>query len=247
MTIARPRPFGQNYAFVAVAAVFIALMAAAGLRSAPGVLMLPLERAFQWDRGTISMAAAVGIFLYGLTGPFAAALMQSFGVRRTVTLALAVMAASTAASSLMTQPWHYVATWGVISGIGSGCVTNVLSATIVNRWFVTNRGLVMGLFAASTSTGTLVFIPALSAIAESGGWKPVVLCVAVAMAALIPLVWALLPEWPADIGSLPYGAGPGHPPETRGGGNPLRQLGRHNCHLPADDEIAETGVNSSSQ
>lgn len=102
MTIARPRPFGQNYAFVAVAAVFIALMAAAGLRSAPGVLMLPLERAFQWDRGTISMAAAVGIFLYGLTGPFAAALMQSFGVRRTVTLALAVMAASTAASSLMT-------------------------------------------------------------------------------------------------------------------------------------------------
>jgi MFS family permease len=94
----------------------------------------------------------------------------------------------------------------VVSGIGSGCITLVLSATIVNRWFVTNRGLVMGLFAASTSTGTLIFIPALSAIAENAGWKPVVICVALAMALLIPLIFFLLPEWPSDIGEKPFGA-----------------------------------------
>ena len=171
MTIARPRPFGQNYAFVAVAAVFIALMAAAGLRSAPGVLMLPLERAFQWDRGTISMAAAVGIFLYGLTGPFAAALMQSFGVRRTVTLALAVMAASTAASSLMTQPWHYVATWGVISGVGSGAVAMVLGATVVNRWFVARRGLMMGLLSASAATASPGWVSSEKTVSRAP-WAP---------------------------------------------------------------------------
>lgn len=206
MTIARPRPFGQNYAFVAVAAVFIALMAAAGLRSAPGVLMLPLERAFHWDRGTISMAAAVGIFLYGLTGPFAAALMQSFGVRRTVTLALVVMALSTAASSLMTQPWHYVATWGVISGVGSGAVAMVLGATVVNRWFVERRGLMMGLLSASAATGSLIFLPGMAALAEAGGWRPVVLAIAAVMAVLVPVVRFLLPETPAAIGQKPYGA-----------------------------------------
>ncbi|HQP21690.1 MAG TPA: MFS transporter, partial [Phenylobacterium sp.] len=116
------RPFGQNYAFVVAACVFLALLAAAGLRSAPGVLMLPLERAFGWDRASVSAAAAVGILLYGLTGPFAASLMQSFGVRRTVTLALLLMAVSTGLSSIMTKPWQYVATWGVMAGVGSGAV-----------------------------------------------------------------------------------------------------------------------------
>ena len=110
----------------------------------------------------------------------------------------------------------------MVSGIGSGCITNVLSAVIVNRWFVTNRGLVMGLFAASTSTGTLIFIPALSAIAEDHGWKPVVICVAAAMALLIPLVFFLLPEWPSDIGAVPFGADPDHPPEMRERANPLK-------------------------
>jgi predicted MFS family arabinose efflux permease len=115
-----------------------------------------------------------------------------------------------------------VVTWGLVSGIGSGCITNVLGATIVNRWFVRNRGLVMGLFAASTSTGTLVFIPVLSAIAQDHGWRPVVICVAVAMALLIPVVFFLLPEWPSDVGQTPFGADPGHPVEVRSTGNPLK-------------------------
>jgi len=206
MTIARSRPFGQNYAFVAAGAVFIALMAAAGLRAAPGVLMLPLERAFGWDRGAISAAAAIGIFIYGLTGPFAAALMQSFGVRRTVTLALVLMAVSTALSSMMTQPWHYVLTWGVLSGLGSGAVAMVLGATVVNRWFVARRGLMMGLLTASTATGSLIFLPGMAMMAEAGGWRPVVLTIAVVMAVLAPLVWFLLPERPESIGQKPFGA-----------------------------------------
>jgi predicted MFS family arabinose efflux permease len=120
-----------------------------------------------------------------------------------------------------------------MSGVGSGCIAPVLSATVVNRWFVSNRGLVMGLFAASTSTGTLVFIPALSAIAESAGWKQVVVCVAVAMALLIPLVFVALPEWPSDIGEKPFGAvdlvapapadaPANHPAEIRERANPLK-------------------------
>src|SRR6202000_2636079 len=216
------RIFGQHYALAVVAIIFVALMAAAGLRSTPGVLMVPWGQAFGWARSTISFAAAPGIFLFGLTGPFAAAAMQRFGIRATIITALAMMALSTAASLFMTQAWQLVLTWGVVSGIGSGCITNVLAATIVNRWFVTNRGLIMGLFAASTSTGTLVFIPALSAIAESHGWKPVVLCVAVAMAALIPFVYLLLPERPADIGARPFGADENYSAEIQTRTNPLK-------------------------
>lgn len=206
MTIPRTRPFGQKYAFVVAGVIFLALLAAAGVRAAPGVLILPLGKAFGWSRDTISLSAALGIFLYGMVGPFAAALMQAVGVRRTLIGALVLMTVSISASAWMTQPWHLMLSWGVFSGIGSGCVAIVLGATVVNRWFVTHRGLMMGLLTASTATGTLAFLPALAAIAEHGGWRPVVWTVAAGCALLIPLAWWLLPERPSDIGLRPYGA-----------------------------------------
>src|ERR1700737_5444413 len=135
------RPFGQNYAFVVVAVIFLALLSSAGLRATPGLLMLPLQTAFGWNVGVISSSAAVGIFLYGLAGPFAGAVMQRFGIRRTVLGALALMSASTGASYFMTVPWQLFLTWGLLSGIGSGAVAGVLGATLGHRWFHTHPGL----------------------------------------------------------------------------------------------------------
>ena len=221
MNLAPYRRLGQNYVFVVVAVVFLALMVSAGLRSTPGVLILPLEAAFRWDRASISFAAAVGIFLYGLIGPFAAAVMLRFGIRRTVLWALALMAASSAGSALMTARWQLVLCWGVLSGLSTGCVAVVLGATIVNRWFVKHRGVVMGAMTASAATGTLIFLPALAAIAQNHGWRPVVLTVAACALALIPLVWWLLPERPEDIGLTRYGA-TGAAPVANDTGNPLR-------------------------
>lgn len=218
--IARSRPFGQRYAFVVVAVIFLCLLIAAGLRSAPAVMMLPLEESFGWRRDVVSLAVAIGIFLYGLTGPFAAALMERIGLRRTLLASLVLMSGSTALSLLMTQPWHLLLTWGVFSGVGSGAVATVLGATIVNRWFKTNRGLVMGLMSASAATGLLVFLPLLAALAQSGGWKPVAIAIAVATACLVPLVWLLVPERPSAIGMVRYGADvddvPPVPPASQG-------------------------------
>ena len=215
------RPFGQNYAFVVVAVIFLALLSSAGLRATPGVLMLPLQTAFGWNVGVISLSAAIGIFLYGLAGPFAAAVMQRFGIRRTVLGALTLMSASIGASYFMTAPWELFLTWGLLSGIGSGAVANVLGATIVNRWFTTNRGLVMGLLTASTATGTLIFTPGLAALVEWGGWKPVVLTVAACCAALIPLVYVLVPERPASIGLRSFGSQHDDHPAPPAQGNPF--------------------------
>jgi predicted MFS family arabinose efflux permease len=213
--------FGRHYALTVLGIVFIALLAAAGLRATPAVLMVPWEQAFGWSRSTISLAAAIGIFLFGMTGPFAAALMQRFGVRRTVLAALALMSLSTGLSLLMERTWELVLLWGVLSGLGSGCIAPVLSASIVNRWFVTRRGLAMGLLAASTSTGTLIFFPAFSAIAKTYGWQGVVISVSATLALLIPVVALWLPEWPADVGEVPYGADSNHRPPEPAQGNPL--------------------------
>lgn len=214
MTIQRSRPFGQKYAFVVVAVVFLALLASAGMRATPGVLMLPLGRALGWSRDDISSAAAVGILLYGLMGPFAAALMQRFGIKRVLLTALAVMALAAASSALMSRPWHLLLTWGVLSGAGTGCVAVVLGATVVGRWFSTHRGLMMGLLTASTATGTLIFLPGLAAIAQYFGWRPVVLTIAAVCVLLLPLVLWLMPERPSDIGLTRYGAASHEPVEA---------------------------------
>lgn len=198
----------QNYAWVVAAATFLALLVASGLRSAPSVLMRPLELSFGWDRATISFAAAAGIFLYGLAGPFAAALMQTVGIRRTMVAGLMLMAASTFASLWMSQPWHYVLSWGLLSGIGSGAVAPVLGAAMVNRWFAKRQGLVMGMLSASTATGALIFLPGMAWLAGTMAWRPVVLAVSIACAVLIPLVLWLVPERPADIGIARYGEEP---------------------------------------
>lgn len=224
MKAALARRIGQHYAFVAATIVFLALLVSAGLRSAPGVMIVPLERAFGWSRDTISLSAAVGIFLYGLAGPFAAALMQRLGIRRVLLGALSLMAVATAVSLWMRTPAQLVLTWGVLTGLGSGCVATVLGAAVVNRWFAKRRGLMMGLLTASAATGTLVFMPFLAMLAQSGGWKPVAWAVSIACAALVPLTFWLLPEHPSDVGLRPFGADAESPAATAAAsrGNPLQ-------------------------
>jgi MFS family permease len=204
----KPSSLGQRYAFVVAAVIFAALLFTAGLRSSTGVLMVPWQDSFGWTRDSISLAAAIGIFLYGLAGPFAAAVMQSFGIRRTLLAAVALMTLATALTLLVREPWQLILTWGVLSGLGSGCVGMVLAATIVNRWFVKRRGLVTGLLAASTATGTLIFLPALAALTEWGGWRPVVITLTGLLALLLPAIWFLLPERPSAVGAQPFGADP---------------------------------------
>lgn len=138
------RPRRLHYAWVVAAITFLTLLGAAGVRATPGVLIVPLEGEFGWSRATISAAVGVNIFLYGLIGPFAAAVMDRFGLRRTMLAALALIAAGVALTPLMTRPWQLMLLWGVVVGIGSGSTALVLGATVAARWFAVRRGLVMG-------------------------------------------------------------------------------------------------------
>jgi sugar phosphate permease len=209
-----------HYAWVVVGAVFLALLTSAGVRSMPGVLIVPLEKDLGWDRATISFAVSVGIALYGLTGPFAVAVMQRFGIRKTMVGALLLLGLAVASTTLAREPWQMVLTWGVLSGLGTGVLANVLGATIVARWFKARRGLAMGILTASVATGQLVFLPGLAAMIESHGWRPATLIVAGVTLAVAPLVWLLVPERPSTVGLCRYGAeGEAEPPLMTG--NPL--------------------------
>lgn len=192
-------------AWWAAAATFLALLGAAGFRSTPGVLVEPLHTEFGWGIGAISFALAVNLALFGLTAPFAAALMERFGVRRVVATALVMVAVGAGSTVFMTSLWQLVLLWGVVVGLGTGSMAMALVATVVNRWFVARRGLVSGILTAATATGQLVFLPLVAAVVEAGGWRPAALVTAVAALAVVPVVLLFLKDRPADAGVLPYG------------------------------------------
>ena len=201
-TSAQPR---FHYAWIVMAVTFAVLLVGAGIRATPGILIVPLEREFGWSTATISAAVAVNILLYGLLGPFAVAIMERFGLRRTVVSALAVLAVGVALTTTITAPWQLVALWGVVVGSGTGMVALVLGATVAGRWFAKNRGLVLGLLTASSATGQLIFLPLLAKLGDAFGWRAVSITVAGAALLLIPFVAILLRDRPADLGLPPYG------------------------------------------
>jgi predicted MFS family arabinose efflux permease len=198
----RPR---FHYGWIAVAVTFVVMLVTAGTRATPSVMMVPLEHEFGWSRTTISLALSINLALFGLMGPFAAAAMLRFGLRRTVLTALTVLSAMVALSSQMQASWHMQLIWGLVVGCATGATSMTLGASVVNRWFIERRGLAMGLLTASSATGQLLFLPLLAAMTEHGGWRPVVLVVAAAAAVAIPLVAFFLPERPASVGLNAYG------------------------------------------
>jgi MFS family permease len=192
--------------WIAVTVTFFTLMASAGYRSAPSVLIVPLEEAFGWSRSQISLAVSINVLLFGLVAPFAAALMERFTVRKVVMSALLLVSVSATSTIFMNQPWHLWALWGVGVGIGAGSMALVFAATIANRWFIARKGIVVGALTAATASGQLIFLPMLSHFAVTYGWKSVSLTVGGAAALIIPFIFFFLKEKPELIGVTPYGA-----------------------------------------
>jgi MFS family permease len=200
-------PFGRLHRAWGVAGItFAVLLSAAAFRSSMGVLLVPLEEEFGWSRTDTSAAVAVNLLLYGLTAPFAAALMERVGIRRVVVAALLLIAAGCGLSAFMTQSWQLVALWGVAVGLGTGATALVFGALVANRWFVARRGLVLGILGTAWATGQLVFLPLIAWLATTSGWRTAVLMVAAISLALVPLVLLLLADRPSDVGLRPYGA-----------------------------------------
>ena len=193
---ARPR---LHYAYVVAGVAFVLLIAAAGVRSSPTMLIQPLEHEFGWSPATISAAIAINLGLFGLIGPFAAGIFERFGVRRTVAAALGILAVAAATSAFMTTAWQFFVLWGLMAGIGSGSIGLVAGATIVNRWFEKNRGTAMGVLTASNATGQLVFLPLFGAIITRSGWRVDVLFIAAVCALLVPVTLLLVREHPSDM------------------------------------------------
>ncbi|KRE92007.1 MFS transporter [Arthrobacter sp. Soil764] len=207
---AAPQPQGPRRrlhpAWTVAAVAFLALVGAAGFRAAPGVLMVPLQQEFGWSTTVLSAAVSINLVLFGLTAPFAAALMERFGIRAVTATALVLIGAGSALTVLVNQSWQILLTWGLLIGLGTGSMALVFAATIANNWFAKSRGLVIGILTAGSAAGQLVFLPFIALLAQDPGWRQASLLIAAGALAVVPLVLKFLKNSPADAGVLPYGA-----------------------------------------
>ena len=209
-TTVAPAPVRRRIhpAWTVAAVAFLALVGAAGFRAAPGVLMVPLQNEFGWSTTVLSAAVSINLVLFGLTAPFAAALMERFGIRAVTAVALVLIGAGSALTVLVTQSWQILLTWGLLIGLGTGSMALVFAATIANTWFAKSRGLVIGILTAGSAAGQLVFLPFIAALAQDPGWRQASLLIGAGALAVVPLVLKFLKNSPAEIGVLPYGATP---------------------------------------
>src|SRR5579862_6942995 len=194
-----------HYGWVMVGVTFFTALVTAGSVGAPGVFIVPLQKEFGWSTAEISSALSIRFVLFGLMAPFAAALMNRYGLRNVTLSALLIVVSALVASLAMTKVWHLILLWGVVIGIGTGMTALVLGATVAARWFNARRGLVVGIMTASVATGQLVFLPALAAITERMGWRVALalMCAMLAFAALVVLM--LMRDRPSDVGIRPFG------------------------------------------
>lgn len=212
---ASARPRRLHPAWIVAGVGFVALVGAAGFRSAPGALMEPLHMEFGWSVTVMSLAVSINLVLYGLIAPFAAALMDRFGIRKVVATALVLVAAGAGGTVLMTASWQLLVCWGLLIGLGTGSMALVFANTIATRWFITRRGLVMGVLTAGSATGQLIFLPIVAALATGAGWRPASLVIAGAALLVVPLVLLVLRDHPEDRGVTPYGAPAGYAAPAR--------------------------------
>ncbi|WP_406689598.1 MFS transporter [Saccharopolyspora sp. ID03-671] len=214
------RVLGAHPAWRIAAVAFVALMGAAAFRSAPGVLMDPLHREFGWSHGLVSVAVSLNLLLFGLTAPFAAALMARFGIRRVTVSALLLVGVGSGLTVFMTEPWQLILCWGLLVGLGTGSMALAFVSTVVDRWFVARRGLVSGVLTAASATGQLVFLPVEAMLVADWGWRAASLTITAAALLVALLVRLVMRERPRDAGVSAYGATGDEPEPARERGNP---------------------------
>jgi MFS family permease len=214
---------GIHYGWAMVAVTFLVMLSTAAAMGMPGVLMTPLKQEFGWNTSSISAALALRLMLYGLLGPFAAALMQRYGLRATVTVAMCFIVAGIGLATRMTTLWELWLCWGLLVGVGTGMTAMVLGATVANRWFTAHRGLVIGVLTASSATGSLAFLPLAAWLSDHGGWRVALLPAVLACAGAGVLMLLVGRDHPGELGLAPYGERVvTAPPDRAAGGNAAR-------------------------
>lgn len=211
-----------HYSWIILAVTFTAIIVAGIIRSSAGVFIEPFEQDFGWSRPSISFAFAVSLFLYGFSGPFMAAFVEKYGLKRMMLYSMLLLSIALAATFIMHKEWQLILIWGVMMGIGSGLFLTVLSTQVANRWFYKRRGLAIGILTAATATGQLILLPILAALIEQYSWQTAILLIFILSILMLLLIALFMRNFPSDKNIAPYGSEDVIEPVPTNIGNPFK-------------------------
>lgn len=194
-----------HYSWVILVVTFFSIIVAGIVMSSSGVFIDPFESEFGWDRPMIALAFAISLFLYGMSGPFMAALLEVVGLKKMMVISMTTLLVGLSLTLIMNESWQLILIWGVIIGLGASLFLTVVSPYVANHWFVKRRGLAVGILMASTATGQLILLPALAAIIEHYSWRPAIGFIMVLIFIMFILILLFMKNTPKEAGILPYG------------------------------------------
>ncbi|WHZ05685.1 MFS transporter [Neobacillus sp. YX16] len=194
-----------HYSWFILVITFFSIIVAGIVMSSSGVFIDPLEKEFGWDRSIIALAFAISLFLYGISGPFMAALLEVNGLKKMMIVSMATLLTGILLTLMMNQSWQMILIWGVIIGLGASLFLTVVSPYVANHWFVKRRGLAIGILTSSTATGQLILLPVLAAIIENYSWRWAIALFMILSFIMLIVILLFMKNTPKDVGILPYG------------------------------------------
>jgi len=192
---------GIFYGWYVIAALFFATFVAIGARQGFGVFVNTWEQDWGVTTATISIAAATGWLVNGISQPFVGRLTDVYGGRRIVVWSLLVMAIATMGIATVTNVYGLIALYGFVISFASGGVSPATTSVIIARWFEKKRGVAMAVLISGGSVGGMIVVPFLSYVLIEFGWQTAWLMIGgLALAFGVPLLLIVVRSNPADMG-----------------------------------------------
>ncbi|MEH7380866.1 MFS transporter [Bacillus sp. JJ1533] len=194
-----------HYSWFILAITFFSIIVAGIVMSSSGVFIDPFEKEFGWDRSVIALAFAISLFLFGISGPFMAALLEVIGLKKMMFGSMATLLTGLMLTLIINQSWQLIIIWGVIIGLGASLFLTVVSPYVANHWFEKRRGLAVGILTASTATGQLILLPVLATIIDNYSWRLAIGLIMILSFIMLIIILLFMKNTPKEVGIIPYG------------------------------------------
>ena len=183
----------KKYGLIALAFLHIAV--SRGLHGTFGVFFVAMVSAFGWSRATTAGAISLAIVFEGACLPFAGALTDRIGGRKTLMLGGLVLAVGLGFASTISSIWHFYFWVGIVSAFGIALIGMVPHVAILSREFPQRRGTALGIAWAGGGVGIVLLVPLAQLLIDKWGWSVAYIGIAMVTALLvIPPVQLFLPR-----------------------------------------------------
>ena len=203
----RRRPF--FYGYVIVALCFLNMVLMRGILASYSVFYIALVETFGWSRGATGTIASVNGFVYSASSPLVGWAYDRLGPRILMPFGSFLIGCGLLLAGAGTSLLHLYLAYGLLVGLGIGCIGFVSNTALLSHWFRRRRGMALGLATMGLGFGILI-VPAVQVLITHYGWRAAMALLGiVVLATIVPLNAVFQRRRPEDIGQLPDRDSPG--------------------------------------